>query len=175
MKTCLVTGATGFVGRRLVSQLVEAEGEVSVIGAGRVNSSGPWDRFIEVDFGQADAVVDMSGVDTVFHLASKAHAVSETLGDASGYEEVIVGGTRCLVEAAERAGVRSFVYVSSVKAMGEGESRRPQTLPIDEQSSVEPETPYGRCKLEAESIVLQSRLECVGCVSFTAEKCMLVK
>lgn len=158
MKTFLVTGATGFIGRRLASQLTEAESEVSVIGAGRVKCSGPWDRFIEVDLGQAEADMDLSGVDTIFHLASKAHAVAEAPGDTSGYREVIVEGTRRLVEAAERDGVNSLIYMSSVKAQGEGESRGEQVSPIDESPPAKPETPYGSCKLEAETIVLQSKI-----------------
>jgi len=157
MKTCLVTGATGFVGRRLVSQLAELESDVSVIGAGRCECIGPCDRFIEVDLGQEGAKVDLSGVDTVFHLASKAHAVSERPGDDSGYRAIIVEGTRRIVAAAEAAGVQSFVYMSSVKAMGEGESAH-ASQPIDETMSPEPKTPYGCCKLEAEAIVLESSI-----------------
>lgn len=158
MKTFLITGATGFIGRRLVSRLNESVDEVSVVGTGRGACPGPWDRFIEIDLAAPAAEMDLSGVGTVFHLASKAHAVAEVPGDTSGYNEVIVEGTRCLVAAAERASVHSLIYISSVKAMGEGESRRQQLHPLDESCSAKPETPYGRCKLEAESIVLQSKI-----------------
>jgi nucleoside-diphosphate-sugar epimerase len=157
MKTCLVTGATGFVGRRLVSKLAELKSDVQVIGAGRRECDGPWNHFSEVDLGQPDAQISLEGVDTVFHLASKAHAVSERPGDDSDYRAVIVDGTRRLVAAAEVAGVQRFLYVSSVKAMGEGDVAD-KSQPIDETMSPEPKTPYGCCKLEAEGIVLESSI-----------------
>jgi nucleoside-diphosphate-sugar epimerase len=157
MKTCLVTGATGFVGRRLVSKLAELKSDVQVIGAGRRECDGPWNHFSEVDLEQVDAQISLEGVDTVFHLASKAHAVSERPDDDSGYRAVIVDGTRRLVAAAEVAGVQRFLYVSSVKAMGEG-GAADESQPIDETMSPEPKTPYGRCKLEAEGIVLESSI-----------------
>lgn len=157
MSKVLITGATGFVGRHLVSKLAELKSDVQVIGAGRCECDGPWNYFSEVDLGQVDAQIPLEGVDTVFHLASKAHAVSERPGDDSDYRAIIVNGTRRLVAAAEMAGVQRFLYVSSVKAMGEGEVAD-ESQPIDETMSPEPKTPYGCCKLEAEGIVLKSSI-----------------
>jgi nucleoside-diphosphate-sugar epimerase len=64
---------------------------------------------------------------------------------------VTVEGTRHLLEAAARSGVKKFIYVSSVKAMGEG-AKSCQ----DESSIAEPMTSYGRAKLEAERLVLEA-------------------
>lgn len=75
--------------------------------------------------------------------------------EKTGYREVIVDGTRRLVEAAEKAGVKSLIFLSSVKAMGEGDLIRRL---ISENEANSPRTPYGRCKLEAEKIVLASRI-----------------
>lgn len=52
MKTCLVTGATGFVGIRLASKLAEFKGDMQVIGAGRHEWDGPWNQFSVVDLVQ---------------------------------------------------------------------------------------------------------------------------
>jgi nucleoside-diphosphate-sugar epimerase len=60
-----------------------------------------------------------------------------------------VGGTVKLLEASRSAGVRRFVYFSSVKAMGEGGSDT-----LDETAEPKPASSYGRTKLEAEKIVL---------------------
>jgi UDP-glucose 4-epimerase len=152
----LVTGASGFIGRTLCKRLSESGHRV--VGSGRREGVGPWQSFMSMDLTCTQSELKLDGIKTVFHLASKAHAVSEAPGDTSGYNAVIVEGTRRLVAAAERANVHSLVYMSSVKAMGEGESRSQQLHPLDESCSAKPETPYGLCKLEAESIVLQSKI-----------------
>jgi len=101
--------------------------------------------------GQEDLpVAAFDGVDTVFHLAGKAHALSESASEEASYFQVNREGTRRVLEAAHRAGVRRFVFFSSVKAMGEG---GPEEL--DETCALPPETPYGRSKRDAEELVLE--------------------
>jgi len=159
MKNVLITGASGFIGRRLAARLSESDLHISVTGAGRTKLSGPWISFIKMDLSGGQEIPNLNGFDTIFHLASKAHAVSEKPGSNDGYREVIVDGTRRLVKAAEGANVRSLIYMSSVKAMGEGESRKLETVPLNENSPTTPQTPYGCCKLEAEQIVIESNIE----------------
>lgn len=157
MSKTLITGASGFIGRHLAAQLAH---EHSVIALGRLPVDGPWEQFITHDIASEAALPDaaLEGVDTVFHLASKAHALSEKVGADDGYDEVIVGGTTAVVRATERAGVRKLIYLSSVKAMGEGGDGLVQTNPIDETASTTPSTPYGKAKLAAERIVLASAI-----------------
>ena len=154
MRKTLITGATGFIGRRLALRLNKLG--FSVVGSGRSVGEGAWQDFQAIDLTNHEDDLSLEDVDTVFHLASKAHAVSEVLGDDTGYQSVIVEGTRRVVEAAQRDGVRCLVYMSSVKAMGEGQGLGLVTTPCSEVDPTDPQTPYGRCKKEAESIVLRS-------------------
>lgn len=152
-KRILVTGASGFIGLRLCERL-QAEGH-TVVALGRHACAGPWDRFIEYDLSRGEGVLDLDGVEVIHHLASKAHALSETVGETAGYDAVIVDGTKRLLEAAQAAEVGAFIYASSVKVFGEGDFRG---LPINERAEARPGTPYGRAKLEAEQLVRESQL-----------------
>ncbi|MBF0445537.1 MAG: NAD-dependent epimerase/dehydratase family protein [Magnetococcales bacterium] len=146
----LVTGANGFIGRALSRQL-QADGNI-VRAFLRRESSGPWDQFILGDL-RAPSLPQgcMDGVNGVFHLAGKAHALSETVGEESQYEEVNVGGTNALLNAATAAKVGFFVFFSSVKSMGDGGEEL-----LSESCQLPPQTPYGKSKLAAEKLVLNA-------------------
>lgn len=93
---------------------------------------------------------NLEGVDTIFHLAGKAHTRARNAAENAEYEAVHVRGTRSLLRAARQAGVRSCMLLSSVKAMGEGgEEVRDESMPCS------PQNPYGATKLAAERIVLE--------------------
>jgi hypothetical protein len=154
--SALVTGASGFLGRVLCQRLKTMGNRV--IGAGRHASEGPWDEFREMDLAADSLPAGL--LDTVYHLASKAHAVTETAAEADTYRPIIVEGTRKLLELAVGSGVQRFIYVSSVKAMGEG---NPAGLPVEQMDETwphTPQTPYGIAKAEAENLVgLRTRRE----------------
>lgn len=152
MTRVLVTGATGFIGLRLVKVLREAGMKVLALSRGGL---GAW-----ADTGVASIAADLTeirsvsnvctDVDGVFHLAGYAHAGDANDGHAAGvHRQLTVEGTRALLREACRAGVKRFVFVSSVKAMGEGSEEC-----VDETVSASPATEYGRAKLEAEQLVL---------------------
>jgi UDP-glucose 4-epimerase len=150
IRVALVTGASGFLGRVLCARLTDSG--VRVLALMRRSVEGPWNEILATDLGEsAPAAGALRGVDTVFHLAGKAHALEELVADEAAYRRVNIQGTQRLVEAAAQAGVRRVVFFSSVKAMGEG---GPGCL--DESTVEAPETPYGRSKLEAEHLVLAS-------------------
>lgn len=134
----LVTGATGFIGRRLLR------------AGDRALSRSPETRGATV-YGDlldpASLHVACQGVETVYHCAGYAHAFASTNPDA--HRRINFEGTRNLVEAAAQAGVRRFVFLSSVKAMAE-----PGERCVDEGWPGEPSTPYGRAKRDAEDVVL---------------------
>ena len=93
-----------------------------------------------------------AGVETVFHCAGYAHAFSALSGDdAARHREINFEGTRNLVEAAGQAGVKRFVFLSSVKAMAE-----PGAACADEDFPGEPATAYGQAKRAAEAAVLEA-------------------
>ncbi|MEE9268799.1 MAG: NAD-dependent epimerase/dehydratase family protein [Candidatus Krumholzibacteria bacterium] len=144
----LVTGASGFVGRSLCRRLY---------GAGRVRAllrrpgEGPWHEAVFADL-EMNSPLDeaVAGVDTVFHLAGKAHDLGRRAGDAGGYDRLNVEGTARLLRAAGHARVARFVFLSSVKAMGEGGNSC-----LSEDAAAEPQSPYGRSKRRAEIQVLE--------------------
>jgi len=90
------------------------------------------------------------GVDVVFHLAGKAHALSGSWLDEEEYFPVNVKATRWLLNVAKAAGVKRVVYFSSVKAMSATGSG-----PHDESCGALPMDMYGRSKLMAEHLVLR--------------------
>lgn len=145
----LIAGGTGFIGRRLLQAFRK--------------ESVPCCALVRKSFSAEDRVVsDLSDrmglasaclkVGAVFHCAGYAHAFS-SLGsdDATMHWKVNFEGTRNLVEAAGQAGVKRFVFLSSVKAMAE-----PGDQCIDEDFSGQPETAYGQSKLAAEQVVLDA-------------------
>lgn len=143
----LVSGASGFIGQRLVSQLLLAGYDCRQL----VRRPGGKASCIVADLADENALVRAcSGVDSVFHCAGYAHAFASLSGsDTAKHREVNFEGARNLVDAAGRAGVRSFVFLSSVKAMAE-----PGKQCIDEDFPGQPETAYGQSKLAAEQVVL---------------------
>lgn len=142
-----VTGAAGFIGRTLCQRLKRKEKRVRVLL--RSDVQGPWDEIVLGDLVNVLLEEAMCGVDTIFHLAGKAHALSETLEDEQDYFSVNTDGTRMMLEAAKAAGVRRFVLFSSVKAIDEGGDQV-----RDETTECRPVSPYGKSKLEAERLVL---------------------
>ena len=143
----LVTGAGGFLGRPLCSLLKEKGYEVHAVDMQR--SDGPWDKLTVADLtlpGTFDGLFD--GVEAVFHLAAKTHAVSRSPNEEQEYRALNVDLTRDLLAAALPAGIRRFVMMSSVKVMGEGGFD-----PQSETSDPRPDSIYGRTKMEAECLV----------------------
>ena len=120
----LVTGANGFIGRVLCDKLltdgyqvrgaVRSAAQMTTLPSGvegvMVGDIGP-----ETDWSEA-----LAGIDGVVHLAARVHVMRESSVDPlAAYREVNVEGTKCLAIAAANAGVKRFVYISSVKVNGE--------------------------------------------------------
>lgn len=146
-RTVLVTGANGFIGRRLCAALAP---NVRVRALLRGNADGPWHEAVTADMtaGTDDDVT--RGIDTIFHLAARTHATDEVDADESLYRAINVDATRALLESAKRSGVARMVFTSSVKALGEGGDDV-----IDDDTAPAPASAYGRTKLAAERLVLE--------------------
>jgi len=146
----LVTGATGFVGSQLLQQLVNDSefklraavrnkgenlpAEISICRVGDIDASTDWH----------DALVDCK---TVIHTAARAHIMSDPAQNPLvEFRRVNVEGTLNLVRQAIEAGVKRFIFISSIKVNGEGESSRAYRF----DDTAAPEDDYGLSKWEAE-------------------------
>ncbi len=148
----LVTGADGFVGRHLVARLAEAGHTVLAgVRSGRKPAAYPEAADVQPvvvgDIGpQTDWEHALSGVQTVVHLAARAHVLSDTETDPlAAFRRVNCEGTVRLARQAARAGVGRFVYLSSIAVHGD---RSP--APLRESDPPAPQSPYGMSKWEAE-------------------------
>ena len=154
MKRVLVTGANGFIGRYLCSELLACGWQVR--GTIRRHEAGRG-LLPEVETAIADAARDdnwlsaVSGVDAVVHLIGRTHVLHDKASDAlAAYRSVNVNGTQRVLKACVEAGVPRFIYLSSIKAVGEGAQS-----PYSETSPCNPEDAYGITKREAEIAILE--------------------
>ncbi|MEC5398144.1 NAD-dependent epimerase/dehydratase family protein [Uliginosibacterium sp. H1] len=148
-----MTGATGFVGRHLVRHL-QIQGRSFRILARR---DVPGVDTVLGDLTHpASLVAATAGMDTVVHCAGFAHAHSGVQGELDiRHRDVNLQGTLALARAAAEAGVRRFVFCSSVKAVAD-----PGERCVDESFADRPLTAYGRAKREAEEGLAAISLEC---------------
>ncbi|MFN6969861.1 MAG: UDP-glucose 4-epimerase family protein [Rheinheimera sp.] len=147
-----VTGASGFVGRRLVEKLTESTA-VEVIGVLR-QLPVEQQPFAVVKIADLTETTDWSklfsntAVDVVVHCAARVHQMNDSSEDPlNEFRRVNCAGTLQLARSAAAAGVRRFVFISSVKVMGE--STLPGA-PYSVNDIPKPVDPYGISKLEAE-------------------------
>lgn len=146
----LVTGGTGFTGSALVRRLLDSGHQVVALDKQRgLAYEELRERGAEVQLG---SVTDpevvrrcMSGVDIVHHVAA---AFREVGAPDSHYYEVNVNGIRTVLEAAEREGVRKFVYCSTCGVHG-----HVTDPPADEDSPIAPNDYYQETKYQAEQVV----------------------
>jgi nucleoside-diphosphate-sugar epimerase len=147
--TVLVTGANGFVGRRVCAELQRAG--AAVRAAVRTAASGEGLPGEIVSVGDLAAATSWSaavdGVDAVIHLAARVHVMRDTSTDPlAAFRAANVSATEALARAAAVHGVKRFVYVSSIKVNGEATAERAFT-PSDTPNPVDA---YGVSKWEAE-------------------------
>ncbi|HZT50655.1 MAG TPA: NAD-dependent epimerase/dehydratase family protein [Stellaceae bacterium] len=149
-----LTGGSGFIGSQLARYAFERGFPVTVTTAvnneterRRVESlerAGLPVSFVSLDDEEALAR-SLANHDVVIHLAAAQH---EAQAPESHFRRVNVDGTRRLLAAAVRAGVRRFVHGSTIGVYG---AARDGVL--DESSPLAPDNPYGRTKTEAEVVV----------------------
>lgn len=149
MTGLLVTGANGFIGRAVCVEALRRG--LQIKGALRGDRAMP-EGVQTTEVGEIGDETDwraaLSGVDTVIHTAARVHVMNEHAADPlAEFRKVNVLGTANLARQAALAGVRRFVYVSSIKVNGEGTFGNRGYSAEDEPSPVDP---YGVSKWEAE-------------------------
>jgi len=145
----LVTGAAGFVGRHLVTRLLEENDRVRILTRGNRQLPAHWGTRVEVALGDlcdpATLLSAVEGCETVYHLAGE-------IRNPLQMESTNVQGTRNLLAACRQQRVEHVVYLSSVGVMGAtGKSQQ-----LDETNEVAPRGPYETSKYVGEQLVLQS-------------------
>lgn len=161
----LLTGGTGFVGRAVLNHLCQSRREV--VACSRAESMDVPDgaRFLHV-LG-VDANTDwtpaLDGGEVVIHSAARVHVMNDQSSDPlAEFRKVNVEGTLNLARQAAVAGVRRFIFVSSIKVNGEG---TPQGVYYKADDIPNPLDPYGISKMEAEhglrELAAQTGLEVV--------------
>lgn len=150
----LITGASGFVGDSLTKELLRLGCSVcisvhsvsclinnaKVVMVGEVNGYTNW----------SSPLLD---VDTVIHLAARVHVMNDSAANPlSEFRKVNVEGTLNLARQAAFAGIKRFIFISSVKVNGEFTSVE---KPFTEDDAANPQDAYALSKFEAERGLLQ--------------------
>ncbi|PIE44165.1 MAG: hypothetical protein CSA50_01715 [Gammaproteobacteria bacterium] len=151
MTKVLVTGATGFIGQALCRVLVQRD--ISVVASSR---SAPPPLLPCQDFvlapldSRANWSVTLQNCAVVVHLAARVHVMKERSSiPLAEFRKTNVEGTRYLALEAARAGVKRFIYLSSIKVNGEGTTATP--FRFDDIPA--PQDPYAVSKYEAEQVL----------------------
>lgn len=151
----LITGVSGFVGGALAYRLLD-EGSYRVRGAARrVLSNAPAGLELcqspELE-AEADWSELLQDVEVVVHAAARVHMMNDQAADPlSEFRRANTEGTLRIARQAVEAGVRRFVFISSIKVNGE---ESPADRPYSADDVVAPVDPYGVSKHEAEQALL---------------------
>jgi nucleoside-diphosphate-sugar epimerase len=149
----LITGASGFIGRALIdSLLVETDYEVLAAARTHLKIENVACHSVGNINGDTDWAAALGGVDVVVHVAARAHVLKEhSKNPSEEFLAVNYHGTINLAEQAVKAGVKRFIFISSIAVYGIDCSNQP----LNETSPVCPVTDYGKSKLAAEEYLLK--------------------
>lgn len=145
----LVTGATGFVGKALCAELAARGRPVRAVS--RRPATGCF-AIGDID-GDTDWTQALRGVTHVVHLAARVHVMDDRAADPlAAFRRANVDATLRLARQAAAAGVKRFVFASSIKVNGE---QTAPGQPFTADDTPRPQDPYGVSKLEAEQGLLR--------------------
>lgn len=150
----LVTGATGFIGRYLVRELLDRGWQVICLSREQRIPTTPYVTSLCVDFGSPESLrrheSSLGQLDAVFHLAALLPDRTEGY-NPEPYIAVNTLGTAALLRMSVNIKVPVFIFMSSLSLIG-----KPLHLPITEEHPVQPEHPYFVSKLAAEHLCEQA-------------------
>ena len=149
----LLTGGTGFVGGHILSYLSDEGVDISLLGRSSVPNF-PVEKYFK---GNIDEVSDYSSafseIDVVIHSAARAHVMNDlSLNPLDEFRKVNTKGTLNLAKQAAAAGVKRFIFISSIKVNGE---KTTEDTPFRHGDPRLPEDAYGQSKSEAEEQLLE--------------------
>lgn len=148
----IITGATGFIGRSLVSALLDSGLQLTLAVRDMERSHGVFHNDPAIKFIPYESIASgcmqpgiLSNTRAVVHLAGLAHAPQKT--DKDAFFQANAFATQQIVENVRRSGIPLFVHMSSIGAITGNSSEEV----IDDGTKPGPTTEYGRSKLAAES------------------------
>jgi UDP-glucose 4-epimerase len=149
----LVTGGAGFIGSHVVDALIEAGHQVSIVdnlwesGGGKMEHVNPHASFHNIDIRDADLgkVFEEERPEVICHLAAQ-HSVKISTDDPIHDASVNILGLINILQNATRFGVRKLTFSSSGATYGTVDK-----MPVDENTTQRPESPYGTTKMASES------------------------
>jgi nucleoside-diphosphate-sugar epimerase len=149
----LITGATGFIGKSLVAELMRQNFNISIAVRQKSNLfPDKVKQFVVGDFeSNPDFSTSLAEVDCVIHLAGKAHVLDKSkVSVLDGFRKINSELTLNLAKQAVMAGVERFIFLSSIGVNG-----NKSTKPFLEDDAPNPQEPYAISKHEAEKGLLQ--------------------
>ncbi len=143
-----LTGGTGFVGQAIIKYFNVNHPDWKIFAISRAENN-PILKNVQwltghQDFGQ---IIDENSIKSVIHLAGKAHDTKNT-SKAEEYFEVNYGITKKLFDAFASSNASKFIFLSSIKAVGDDQAYITNALDLSE-----PQTPYAKSKREAEKYI----------------------
>jgi nucleoside-diphosphate-sugar epimerase len=150
-RTVLITGANGFIGSALINRLLQENVRLSAAVMDECDARhlpAEVKRLIVRPLSEnSDYTADLKGIDVVVHLAARVHIMHDTAMDPlQEFRRVNLHGTERLARQAALSGVKRFVFISTVKVLGEETASS-----YREDTPLDPHDPYGISKAEAES------------------------
>ncbi len=155
-----ITGGTGYIGSHCAALFSEQGHEVTLYDNLHNSERDVVDRlqtlsknpisFVEGDIRDESLLLQSlksSKADVVLHCAG-LKSISESITKPDLYQSVNIGGLRSLTQAMSQSGVKRIIFSGSANVYG-----HPSTLPITEEARTDPQSPYGKTKLESEHIL----------------------
>ena len=149
----LVTGGAGYIGSHMVYELLDAAEDVVILD--NLSTGFRWaipERvpLYDGDTGDLDlarSIIARHEVDAIIHFAASI-VVPDSVADPLGYYRNNTANSRTLIEAAVSSGVKHFIFSSTAAVYG-----NPKSVPVAEDATPDPMSPYGSSKLMTEIIL----------------------